>query len=202
MRTPELKPQWLAWAVLATLFLGVPVFAQTNPANPEMRECEPGFEEPLVKKKTNKKSKAFADLPAASQVCLETRTSALSIQERLQKFVRAERWNISDEQISEDTWTFSLLLSKDELISYTKPPELPKIAWHGGKGWIQVRTVELPDGFTRAVISSRFDGYGKSEDQFAAQRESWPLPSSGILESLLVAELKLPAAVPSSQLQN
>ena len=201
MSTPVFKRQWFAWVILATL-LAVPAIAQSTPSQPEMRECKAGFDNSIGKKQTNKKNKVSADLPAASQVCLEVRTPALMVQERLQKYVRTQRWNISDEQVSEDTWTFSLLLSKDELLSDTKPPELPKIAWNAGKGWIQVRTIELPDGFTRVVLSGRFDGYGKAEDQFAAQRESWPLPSSGALESLLLAELKLPSAVPSSQLQN
>ena len=65
-----------------------------------------------------------------------------------------------------------------------------------------VQTSELLDGYTRVVLSARLDGYGQAEDQFAAQRESWPLSSNGTLESALAAAVKLPSAVPSSLLQN
>src|ERR1700676_2686164 len=197
------KLKCFAFAVFVILFLGRPSFGQQTNSTPEIRECKPGFDSvPATKKKPerSKKSKIAGDLTITSPVCLEIRYPALMIQERLQKYVRAQRWNISDEQTSEDTWTFSLMLSKDQLSSYTKPLVLPKIAWHGGKASIQLRTSELPDGYTRAVISARFDGYGDAEDQFAVQRASWPLSSNGTLESDLLSALqtavKLSPAVP------
>jgi hypothetical protein len=197
----ELK--WFACGLLVILSLGVSVRGrQSSP--PEIRECKPGFDVSASKKKKpqqSQKGQVAAEAPA-SQVCLEIPYPDLMIQERLQNYVRAERWNISDEQTSEDTWTFFLLLSKEQLGSYTKPQILPKVTWHGGKASVQVRTSELPDGFTRIVLSARFEGYGKAEDQFAAQRESWPLSSNGKLESSLLSILKLPLAVPSSKLQN
>jgi hypothetical protein len=201
MRTPGLKTRWIGWGIPAILFLSVPAFAQST-KQLETRECKAAFDDSLARKKPerSKKSKTSEVVPVASQSCLDIRYPALMIQERLQKYVREQRWDISDEHISEDTWTLSRFLSMDELNSYTKPPALPKIAWHGGKAWIQVRTNELPDGFTRVVLSARFDGYGTAQDQFAAQRESWPLPSSGTLESVLLSELRFPSAVPSSQL--
>jgi hypothetical protein len=196
---------WIAFSLLAALSLCAPTVGQ-QPTSlfPELRECKPGFDaSPTTKKKPqqSKKSKV-ADQAPASQACMEIRYPALMIQERLQNHVRAQRWNISEEQTSEDTWTFSLMLSKDQLGSYTKPQVLPKVTWHGGKSSVQVRTNELPDGFTRVVFSVRFEGYGEAEDQFAAQHESWPLASNGTLESSLLDVVRLPSAVPSSNLQN
>jgi hypothetical protein len=202
--TSYFRVKWFACGLLIIPFFGGPVFGQqTNSASPEIRECKPGFDAATSTKKKperSRKSKIADDLAVTSPVCLEIRYPALMIQEHLQKYVRAQRWNISDEQTSEDAWTFSLMLSKDQLSSYTKPLVLPKIAWHGGKASIQLRTSELPDGYTRAVISARFDGYGDAEDQFAVQHESWPLSSNGTLESDLLSALKtavqLPPAVP------
>jgi hypothetical protein len=190
--TSYFRLKWFACGLLVISFFGGPAFGQqTNSPSPEIRECKPGFDASTKKKpERSRKSKIADDLAVTSPVCLEIRYPALMIQERLQKYVRAQRWNISDEQTSEDTWTFSLMLSKDQLSSYTKPLVLPKIAWHGGKASIQLRTSELPDGYTRAVISARFDGYGDAEDQFAVQHESWPLSSNGTLESHLLSALK------------
>jgi hypothetical protein len=203
--TPSIDPKRFACALLAILSLGASAFGQqTTSASPDARECKPGFNAGISAKKKSpqvKKGKVPDQAPA-SQACMEIRYPALMIQERLQNYVRAQRWNISDEQTSEDTWTFSLMLSKDQLGSYTKPQILPKVTWHGGKSSIQLRTSELPDGYTRIVLSARFEGYGQAEDQFATQRESWPLASNGTLESSLLSMLKLPSAVPSSNLQN
>jgi hypothetical protein len=196
--------KWFACGLLVIPFFAGPACGQqTNSPSPEIRECKPGFDAATSTKKKPerpRKSKIPDDLAATSPVCLEIRYPALMIQEHLQKYVRSQRWNISDEQTSEDTWTFSLTLSKDQLSSYSKPLVLPKIAWHGGKASIQLRTSELPDGYTRAVISARFDGYGDAEDQFAVQRESWPRSSNGTLESDLLSALntavQLSPAVP------
>ena len=106
MRTPGLKPRLFGWSILAILFLGAPTFAQATSMQPEARECKPGPDDSLGKKKTDrsKRSKALADVPAASQVCLEIRTPALMIQERLQKYVRAQRWNIYPLPLSGSIW--------------------------------------------------------------------------------------------------
>ena len=54
---------------------------------------------------------------------------------------------------------------------------------------VYLRTSELADGYTRVVVTARFDGYGEPEDKFAPKRESWALPSNGVLESSLTTAL-------------
>jgi len=150
------------------------------------RECKAGYDDSTRKKKASapKKKGAAADFPIFES-CVEIHDTSIAIQEYLQAVVRDSRWNIGDEQASEELWSFTLYLKAEEVAAFTKPPADPKMSWSGGKGVVNVRTNELPDGFTRVIVRAKFDGFGEPEDKFAPQRISWPLPSSGVLETKL-----------------
>lgn len=186
--------RWMCLTILLVPPLpAVPVSAQqANSPGSVTRPCK-SFSGELTKPgkaaKREKKSAKQGDA-ALANTCLELHFSSLDTQEYLQKYVRDKRWNVADEQTSEDAWTFTLNLSKEELLNFTKPFTGPKIDWHGGKALVQVRTSELRDGYTQAVVSARFDGFGESEDTFATKRESWPMESNGNLESTLLSALK------------
>jgi hypothetical protein len=160
------------------------------PANP-VRYCKPGSDEPLGKKKSSSpKKKSRAAVPSAGSGCIEIQQSALQVQEFLQKVVRDLRWAVANEQATEDFWNFSIPIDAEELAAYTMPsPEL-RISWSAGKASLNVRTNELSDGYTRVLITAKFEGYGKQEDAFAPKRESWPLTSNGEIEAKLITSLK------------
>ena len=181
-----------AYFILSVFAAGSPAMAQqTNTVGPVTRACKNMTDWPTKPEKGTKKNKkrAGAADPAASQ-CLELRMAALEVQEFLQKYVREKQWNIADEETSEDTWTLTVILSKEELVADTKPLPRARVQWRGGKALVRVQTAELGDGYSQVIVSARFDGYGESEDQFAMKRESWALESSGALESSFVAALK------------
>lgn len=142
------------------------------------------------KKNPSSSSKNKKATPPGAQACVEVRGNSLVVQEYLQSFAREARWLLNDEQAAEDLWSFSMPLSAEELVAYAKPFSNPKMEWSAGKASVNVRTTELPDGFVRVVIAARFDGYGDPEDKFAPKRESWPLPSSGILEAKMAEAVK------------
>lgn len=160
--------------------------AQTSAKKIVARDCKPGYDGILGRKKSapSKKKGAQAEI-AILPSCIEVQDSTISVQEHLQSVVRELRWNVGDEQASEELWSFTIYLSADSVAAFTKPPADPRIAWSGGKAAVNVRTNALPDGFTRIIVTAKFDGYGEPEDKFAPQRSSWPLPSSGALETKL-----------------
>lgn len=123
--------------------------------------------------------------------CLEIAANSLDVQERLQALVRETRWTVSDEDTDPFFWTFSVQVTKDELVADTQPePAAEQVDWTGGKARVMVQTSELPGGYTRLTVSANFDGLGESEDKFAPQRASWKLKSNGRLEAGLIAELR------------
>lgn len=180
-------PVGFALTLLAALFVGDAMLGQQPvPAGPLTRTCDPNADALKSKKKPSKKnpSKSFS-----GAACLDVRENALAVQEHLQKFVREQRWDIGEEQMSEDTWTFARYLKKTEVGEYTQPWTGTAIEWRSAKALITVRTTEIPDGYTRTLVTTRIEGYGEQEDQFATKRESWSLQSNGTLESVLTAVL-------------
>src|SRR5579885_1136974 len=154
----------------AVLFsvIAVPVLGQQTKSPPEgVRACEPNGQ--AGGKKSQRKTKRQTEENAAIEGsdCLEIRQPA-----------------------------FAVYLKNEELDEYTKIPEDPKIDWRSGKALVNIRTNEAKDGFTRLVVTARFDGYGEPEDKFAPNRESWPLPSKGVLEAKLINALKTRFARP------
>ena len=54
-----------------------------------------------------------------------------------------------------------------------------------------VRTMDLPDGYVRVQISTRFQGDGKSTDKVVGQPATvWPLNSKGVMEQELLGALQ------------
>jgi hypothetical protein len=130
--------------------------------------------------------------------CLEVHSTALEIQEFLQAHGRQEKWNLIEEQVGEDAWTFTRKLEKDELLQFTKrDANSDGVNWTSGVVFVQVKTAELAAGFVRAQVSARFRGYGQSQDRFAPPKESWPLSSNGGLENYLISVLEVHLKNPS-----
>lgn len=187
---------WLALAAICALLAGaVPSLAQQSPTSPApaVRSCGPASSASKKQKKLPHKKGKLAEQPDVplGDRCIELHAPALEVQEELQKYVRARQWTIADEDIDEDTWTFSLLLDVEEFLRYTKrTSDASAMNWRRGKALVVFTTSELAGGYTRAEVTIRFEGYGDPQDQFAIKRESWPLPSNGTLESTLISFLR------------
>jgi hypothetical protein len=146
-----------------------------------------GSKSSKARKKNGKKNMHDEGADSAG-ACLEVRSTALEIQEYLQTYAREERWNLSGEHVTEDAWTFSRKLEKEELLRYTKnDASTDRVNWTSGIAFIQVNTIELNDGFVRVQVSVRFQGYGQSSDRFAPPKEFWPLKSNATFENQLIS---------------
>jgi hypothetical protein len=148
---------------------------------------------PKASKGTKKKGKKdLGDAGADSAgACVEVRSRALEIQEYLQAYGREQKWNLSDEHVAEDAWTFTRKLDREEFLRYTKNnANTDRINWTSGEAFVQVKTLDLDEGFIRVQVSARFRGYGQNLDQFAPPKESWPLSSNRTLENQLVSALE------------
>jgi hypothetical protein len=155
------------------------------------RPCAEGWEstEPGAKKKRPKNAKDISENKIAA--CIELAVPQLEIQEYLQSYFRSQEWKIGQEHLTEDSWTFSRELNKEELLSATnKNTSAARVKWTGGVAFVHISTVQVADGFARTVIRARFRGYGQNADQFAQQHEYWELESNGNLESSTSSALK------------
>jgi hypothetical protein len=143
---------------------------------------------PRAKKKPPKNApRELQESPA----CIELSASALDIQEYLQFGFRNQHWTIVEERVTEDSWMFSLAMSKDDLLGATKAASSSvRVEWRRGMAFVQISSSALADGFTRTVVRARFRGYGEAADKFAPQREHWELESNGTLEASIVSTLK------------
>jgi len=158
-------------------------------ANP-IRSCTPRSDEVPGKNKTStSRNKKHSEIPATKPACIEIHQPALLVQEFSQRIVGDLQWKVVDEQATEDFWNFSIAISADELVAYTKPSKELRVSWTAGKASVNVETVDLSGGYTRVLISAKFDAYGNQEDSLAPQRKSWPLPSNGALEAKLVGAI-------------
>lgn len=177
----------VSWLVLVA-FHSVPIRSHGQ-ASPSVRGCPANWAVQSGKKTPGKKAKASA--PKASAACIEVAAEALEIQEYLQSLGRKEKWALSDEHLTEDSWVFSRDLSKQELLGATKRnSNSARVEWTAGTATVNVSSTVLPDGFTRTVIDASFRGYGTDADQFAPQKEYWDLESNGNLEQTLTSALK------------
>ena len=183
----------LILAFLLTVELTVlPLEARQAPdSNAPVRSCD-AHQGPKQRKHTKKKKRRRDDKNAEETgACLELRSSALEIQEYLQAQVRDEEWTIGTEEANENSWIFSRGLNSAELMSYTKDETRPSgITWTGGNAVVRINTTELGDGYTRAMVSAGFRGYGESQDKLVLPREWWPVDSNGSLEASFIALLK------------
>jgi hypothetical protein len=181
-------------AGVAQLVALLPLTAQVSvrnsqPASMVTRPCKiiPDASKPSKQAKKNGKKKL-----GDADGCLEVRSTTLEIQEYLQAYGREQKWNLSDEHVAEDAWTFSRKLEKDELLRYAKKDaNTERVNWTSGVAFVQVQTAELDEGFVRVQVSARFQGYGQSLDRFAPPKEFWPLSSGGFLEKQLISALEM-----------
>jgi hypothetical protein len=164
---------------------------QTADRTAVVRPCPtlPVNSKPARKEKT--KRKGAADSNEAPPACLEAKASSLDIQEFLQSFIREQKWSIGEEKVAEDAWTFFRYLDKDELLRFADVgPFAGRVNWTEGKAFVKVNTVDAGGGFTRVLITARFEGHGQNADLFAPPQESWKLTSNGSLEKSLVSSLE------------
>ncbi|HYL63622.1 MAG TPA: hypothetical protein VE077_13470 [Candidatus Methylomirabilis sp.] len=153
------------------------------------RPCQAGSDaEPGKKRKPGKKKETPA--VAGEPGCLEVHATVIEVQEYLQQYVREQRWDITNEKVAEDAWTFYMQLEKEEIPKYAKPEAGEEhVIWTGGQAYVQAETSEIDDGYTRLQVKVRIDAYGQSRDRFAPQKKSRELASSGALETNLAAAL-------------
>ena len=181
------------------LFLGVFVLTARGSAQqslaPEVgvRPCAPGSQEADGEQKPAKTKKKNAGQAKTNSgvACLEVHFSSLDVQEHVQAFVRTQKWHVGDEQIGEAFLSFSMALTKDDLLGYTTPDAaVAHVQWRSGKVVVLVKTADLADGYARTIVSAHFEGFGESDDVFAMQRASWTLLSNGKLEAMLISGLR------------
>lgn len=171
------------------LLFGLP--AQGNPpAKPLVRSCPDSWTDAALagKKRAAGKKK---NVRKESGGCIELAFSPLYIQEYLQSYARKERWILSGDQLTEDSWTFSLEIDKEALLRDTAAESSPKgIEWTHGSIRVHINTLQLPDGYARTTVHCVIRGYGRSTDQFAVQKEYWELESSNAFESSVISALR------------
>lgn len=139
----------------------------------------------------NRSQKPGDENGIATSACVEVHSTALEVQEYLQAHGREEKWNLIDEHVGEDAWTFTRKLEKGELLQFTKrDANSDGVNWTSGVVFVQLRIAELDAGFVRVQVSARFQGYGQNPDRFAPPKESWPLDSNAGLENHLISALE------------
>jgi hypothetical protein len=190
------KSGW-ALASLSFLMAGVilPNMAwgrQDSSARLNVRSCKASESETTPKKPSKQKKHSRTEQQNdTANACLEAAGSALHVQEQLQFFVRQQRWPVSNEDVSETTWTFDMRVNKEELLHYAKPDlSSERVDWQDGKAAVVVRSWDLGDGFARTIVSATFQGFGESSDAFATQRSPWTLISNGTLEAKIIEGLR------------
>jgi hypothetical protein len=182
-------------ALLATPLLSTARVSSQNgsPTNVVTRACKsnPAGSKRSKGASDNRRKKPGATGMSATSACIEAHSTALDIQEYLQARGREQKWNLSDEHVAEDAWTFSRKLEKDELLRYTMAEaNSQSVNWTSGEAFVQVKTADLEDGFVRVQVSARFQGFGHGADQFAPPKESWPLKSNNTLETQFISMLE------------
>jgi hypothetical protein len=185
-----LIPFVVGLAQLAAISLTAEVSARNwKPSNIVTRPCKIIHDTSKPSKEAKKNGKKrLGDVDG----CLEMRSTTLEVQEYLQAYGREQKWNLSDEHVAEDAWTFSRKLERDELLRYTQnDASTGRVSWTSGMAFVQINTTELDEGFVRVQIAARFQGYGQSLDRFAPQKEFWPLISNGSLEKQLISIVEM-----------
>jgi hypothetical protein len=164
---------------------------QSPAAKPLVRACADSWNDSGSNTKKNH-PKRYSNKPAkAAGACIELAFSTLDIQEHLQSYARAQQWKITGDQMTEDSWTFSLELDKEELLrDVTEESKSKRVEWTGGTVHVHVNTAQLPDGYARTIIRANFRGYGRNMDQFAMHQEYWELDSNSNFENSIVAVLR------------
>jgi hypothetical protein len=157
----------------------------------KVRACTSLEQDKTAERKAAQRKKKGRGEGGAGTACLEIHSPALEVQERMQAFVREQRWRVGEEEISESLWSFRMELTAEELLGYAKPDAAPeRMEWGSGKAAVLVQTAELSDGYTRTIVSAHFAGYGEPKDALATKRTSWTMDSNGKLEAALINGLR------------
>jgi len=160
-----------------------------TPPKPSARACADSWNQSTAGRKNRTKSKKKEMPPSGA--CTELNYTALEIQEYLQSHARDQQWIITGDQLTEDSWTFTLELSKEELVRDTTEDSRGSLVdWAAGTVRVHVNTSRLADGYTRTIVRASFRGYGRSKDQFAPHKEYWDLDSNNNFENAIVAAIK------------
>jgi len=178
----------LLFSLLMSVSVAVP--HQDTGTSVVVRSCAEGWDSagPEAKKK---RPKHAPEEPQKAGACIELAFPPLEIQEYLQAYTRSQQWKISQERVTEDSWTIARELNKDELLGTTKrSTSMARISWTGGVVLLRVVTVQVANGFARTVIRASFRGYGQNGDQFAQQREYWELESNNNFETSIASTLQ------------
>jgi len=143
-------------------------------------------------KKKNARKVRNPPAPEPPPTCLEIKGQAIEVQEFLQNRAREAGWRIGENRASEDSWSYVRYLDSEELSRFADTKVLIEpVDFTNGKAAVVVRTIELPDGYVRVQISTRFEGEGRSTDKYSAQPGNiWPLTSKGVLEQELIKALQ------------
>ena len=164
---------------------------QNTGASDVARPCAEGWDSagPWAKKKPRKRGKEEPqNKPGA---CIELSFPPLEIQEYLQSYARSQQWKISQEQVTEDSWTITRALSKEELLGATKRNSgMTRVTWTAGVVHLHISTAQVAEGYARTLIRASFRGYGQNADQFALPREYWDLKSNNNLETSITSALQ------------
>jgi hypothetical protein len=144
-------------STMLALFLSValpwfsPSFAQDKPSGKSsVRACPDSWNDGVRRGKKSPPARKKKIAPKQSGACIELAFSPLDIQEYLQSYARQKHWLISDDQLNEDSWTFSLDIDHDELLRDTLPDASQKgVEWKQGAVRVHINTLLLPDGFAR-----------------------------------------------------
>ena len=179
----------LLFSLLMSTSVAVP--HQNTGASVVARPCAEGWDSagPGIKKKPPKHARGEPQNKAGA--CIELSFPPLEIQEYLQSYARSQQWKISQEQVTEDSWTISRKLSKEELLGATKRNSgMARVTWTAGVVHLHISTAQIAEGYARTLIRASFRGYGQNADQFALPREYWDLESNSNLETSITSALE------------
>jgi len=181
----------MIFLLLGVAWLSTTPAQQSPPSKPLVRPCADSWNDSGSNTKKNRPKSSRNQSAKAAGACIELAFSILDIQEHLQSYARAQQWKITGDQMTEDSWTFSLELDKEELLrDITEESKSKRVEWIGGTVRVHVNTAQLSDGYARTIIRANFRGYGRNMDQFATHQEYWELDSNSNFENSIVAVLR------------
>jgi hypothetical protein len=164
---------------------------QSPAAEQAVRPCAESWNNSRSNTKKNRPKSSKKVTHEEIGACIELAFSTLEIQEYLQSYARAQQWKMIGDQMTEDSWTFSLEIDKEELLrDITEESKSKRVEWTGGTIRVHVNTAQLPDGHARTIIRANFRGHGRRMDQFAMQKEYWELDSNSNFEDSIVTVLR------------
>jgi len=172
-------------------WLSTALAQQSIGARPVVRPCSDSWSEPSSNTKKDRPKSSTKETHHETGACIELAFSTLETQEYLQSYARTQQWKVGGERITEDTWTFSMEIDRDQLLrDTTEDSKNKRVEWTGGTVRVYVSTAQLPDGYSRTIVRASFRGYGRCADQFAIHKEYWELHSNNNFENSIVSVLR------------